>query len=72
VTASVIVAAMLVATGATITWGLLQHSSQLHTGPQSGWVLTTVIMVVTTARAAIALIGSRRSGQALTEQPATA
>jgi hypothetical protein len=72
VMASVVVAAMLVATGATITWGLLQHPSQLHTGLQSGWVLTTAIMAVTTARAVIALIGSRRAGQALNEQPATA
>jgi len=72
VAATVVVAAMLVATGATITWGLLLHGSQGHTVPQNGWLIVTVIMAVTTARAVIALIGSRWGGDALAEDPATA
>lgn len=72
VAATVVAAAMLVATGATITWGLLLHGSQVHTGPQSGWLTATVIMAVMTARAVIALIGTRRVGHALTGHPATA
>jgi hypothetical protein len=72
VAATVVTAAMLVATGATITWGLIVHASQPRLGDQGEWLTVTVIMAVTTARAVIALIRARRSGLAPAEQPAVA
>jgi len=70
--AAVVTSAMLVATGATITWGLLLRASQVHTAPQSGWLIATVIMAVATTRAALALIGARRAGRPLADRPAVA
>jgi len=70
--AAVVTAAMLVATGATITWGIVLRGSPLPGGPLSGWLLVTVIMAAATARAAIALIGARRADGTLAEHPATA
>ena len=58
--AAAIAAAMLVGTGATIVWGLAFRASQVHPGDAAGWLAVTAIMSVTTARAVIALIGSRR------------
>ncbi len=72
VMAAVVAAAMLVATGATIAWGIVLGNDALPGGPLSGWLLVTVIMAAATARAVIALIGARRSGGALAERPATA
>ncbi len=58
--AAAVAAAMLVGTGATIVWGLAFRASQVHPGDAAGWLVVTAIMSVTTARAVIALIGSRR------------
>jgi hypothetical protein len=59
--ATAIAAAMLVGTGATIVWGLAFRASQGHTASDSGWLIVTAIMAVTTARAVIALLGARRA-----------
>ena len=59
--AAAVTAAMLVGTGATIVWGLAFRSSQGHIAGASGWLIVTAIMAVTTARAAIALIGARQA-----------
>jgi hypothetical protein len=59
--AAAVTAAMVVATGATITWGVVERASQAHPGDASGWLIVTSIMAVTTARAVIALIGARRT-----------
>ena len=58
--AAAIAAAMLVGTGATIVWGLALRASQVHPGDAASWLAVTAVMSVTTARAVIALIGSRR------------
>jgi len=58
--AAAVTAAMLVGTGATITWGLAFRAAQGHT-PGDSWLIVTAILAVTTGRAAIALIGSRRA-----------
>ena len=58
--AAAITAAMLVGTGAVIVWGLGLRAGQVHPGDAAGWLVVTAIMSVATARAAIALIGSRR------------
>jgi hypothetical protein len=68
--ATVVATAMVVATGATIAWGLLVHASQPLLGDQGEWLTVTVIMAVTTVRAVLALVGTRRAGPALTEDPA--
>lgn len=68
--ATAITAAMLVGTGATIVWGLAFRASQAHPGDATGWLTVTAILAVTTARAVIALIGSRR--RAATAEPAVA
>jgi hypothetical protein len=60
VAAAAVTAAMVVATGATITWGVVERASQAHRGDVSGWLIVTAIMAVTTARAVIALISARR------------
>jgi len=60
VAATTVTSAMLVATGSTIVWGIASRSVQPHPGDASGWIAVTAIMAVTTGRAAIALIGSRR------------
>ena len=57
--AAAVTAAMLVATGATIVWGLAFRSSQGHVAGTSGWLIVMAIMAVATARAVIALIGAR-------------
>jgi hypothetical protein len=67
--AAAITAAMLVATGATITWGLVFRTSQPHPGDATGWLAVAAIMAVTTARAVIALIGTRRTAA---QEPAVA
>jgi len=59
--ATAIAAAMLVGTGATIVWGLAFRASQGHNASDSGWLIVTAIMAVTTARAVIALLGARRA-----------
>jgi hypothetical protein len=61
VAAAAVAAAMLVGTGATIVWGLAIRSAQGHPAGASGWLIVTAILAVTTARAVIALIGSRRA-----------
>ena len=58
--AAAVAAAMLVATGATITWGVEVRSS-IARGDASGWLIVTVIMAVTTARAVLALLSSRHT-----------
>lgn len=58
--AAAVTAAMVVATGATITWGVVERASQAHQGDASSWLIVTTIMAVTTARAVMALIGARR------------
>lgn len=60
VAAAAVTAAMVVATGATITWGVVERTGQAHRGDASGWLIVTAIMAVTTTRAVIALIGARR------------
>jgi hypothetical protein len=57
VAGTAVVAAMVVATGATIAWSLAFRSVQ---PAHSGALVITAIMAVTTARAVIALIGARR------------
>ena len=59
--ATAVAAAMLVGTGATIVWGLAFRASQGHGAGASGWLIVTAIMAVTTARAVIALLSSRRA-----------
>ena len=68
--AAAVSAAMLVGTGATIVWGLAIRSAQAHPGGAAGWLVVTAILAVTTARAVIALIGSRR--HTATAEPAVA
>jgi len=65
--AAAVVAAMAVATGATITWGIAFHTSLGQPGDLSGWLIVTAIMAVTTVRAGLALFGARR---AVAEPPA--
>jgi hypothetical protein len=60
--ATAIAAAMLVGTGATIVWGLAFRASQGHNAGDTGWLIVTAIMAVTTARAVIALLKTRRAG----------
>ncbi|HET9895328.1 MAG TPA: hypothetical protein VFQ44_10380 [Streptosporangiaceae bacterium] len=55
----IVTAAMVVATGATISWGLIERASQIHPGDAGGWLIVVTIMAVTTVRAVIALIGAR-------------
>lgn len=69
VAGAAVVAAMVVATGATITWGIVERASQVRQGDASGWLIVTAIMAVTTVRAVIALLGAR--GQT-TAKPALA
>jgi hypothetical protein len=70
IAAAAVTAAMLVATGATIAWGLLFRPSDAST-----WVTVTAILAVTTGRAAVALVGTRRrpaDQSAASAAPATA
>ncbi len=59
--AAAVVAAMVVATGATISWGVAFHTSLGQPGDQSGWLTVTAIMAVTTVRAGLALLKTRRA-----------
>ncbi len=61
VAGAVVTAAMAVATGATISWGLIERTSQAHPGDAAGWFIVVTIMAVTTGRAVLALIGTRRA-----------
>jgi hypothetical protein len=67
--AAAVTAAMLVGTGATITWGLAFRASEGHAAGASGWLVVIAIFAVATGRAVIALIGSRRAASA---EPAVA
>jgi hypothetical protein len=58
-TAAAVTAAMLVATGATITWGLIIRPDLTRGGDAGSWLITVVIMAVVTARAVIALVSAR-------------
>ena len=69
--AALVTAAMVVATGATIAWGIAAHASLPRTGSQAEWFVTVIVMAVTTGRALIALAGMRRQGRALAGEPAT-
>lgn len=64
--AAALTAAMLVGTGATIVWGLAFASAHGHSVAGSGWLIVTAIFAVTTGRAALALIGTRRAPAAET------
>lgn len=72
VTAVAVTAAMVVATGATIAWGLLLPTVSLHVVPAGGWLVVTVLMCVMTVRAIIGLIRLRQGGQPQTAQPLAA
>lgn len=64
---------MVIATGATLAWGLAIRAGWAPTHPGTdalGWLTVTAIMAVMTVRAAIALTWLRRPGQAA--PPATA
>jgi hypothetical protein len=63
VMAVVVTAAMVVAAGATIAWGLLLRTVQLHIVPASGWLAVSVIMCVMAARAILALIRLRQDAR---------
>ncbi len=67
--AAAVTAAMLVGTGATIVWGLAYRASQGGAVGAAGWLTVTAILAVTTGRAVIALVGSRRAASA---EPAVA
>jgi hypothetical protein len=60
--AAAVTAAMVVATGATITWSLVIRST--HPGNGNDSLIVTAIMAVTTARAVIALLSTRRAAAA--------
>ncbi len=60
VAAAVVTGSMVIATGATISWGLVERTSQVHPGDAAGWLIVVTIMAVTTVRAIRALIGTRR------------
>jgi MFS family permease len=53
--AAAVVAAMAVATGATIIWGIAVRTSVAHPGDATGWLVVTAVMAVTTGRAVLAL-----------------
>jgi MFS family permease len=67
--AAAVAAAMVVATAAAITWGVVERADQAHRADTSSWLIVTAIMVVTAARAVIALIGARKTP---VEKPAVA
>jgi MFS family permease len=58
--AAAVVAAMVVATGATIIWGIAVRTSLAHPGDATGWLVVTAVMAVTTGRAVLALLSTRR------------
>ena len=58
--AAAVVATMVVATGATIIWGIAVRATLAHPGDATGWIVVTAVMAVTTARALAALVRGRR------------
>lgn len=71
--AMAVTTAMVVATGATLAWGLAIRAgwAPTHHGTDAlGWLTVTAIMAVTTVRAVIALLGLRRPGRASPSSPA--
>jgi hypothetical protein len=71
VAAAAVTAAMVVATVATIVWGIVERLNEAHPGDASGWLIVTAVMAVTTARAIIALMRVR-SAPAPAEKPVVA
>jgi hypothetical protein len=69
--AAAVVAAMVVATGATITWSLVIREAMARTGGGADSLVITAIMAVTTVRAVLALISTRRAAPAA-DAPAVA
>jgi len=63
-------AAMVVATGATITWSLVIRTALARISGGADSLVITAIMAVTTVRAVIALISTRRAAPA--DEPAVA
>ncbi len=59
--AAAVTAAMLTGTGAVIVWGIAVRTAQPHPGDATGWLAVTAILAVSTVRAALALIGTRRA-----------
>jgi hypothetical protein len=59
--AAAVTAAMLTGTGAVIVWGVAYRTGTAHPGDATGWLTVTAILAVSTARAALALIGTRRA-----------
>jgi hypothetical protein len=73
VAAAAVTAAMVVATGATIVWGIVERLNEAHPGDASGWLIVTAVMAVTTTRAIIALLRVRSApASAAAEDPAIA
>ncbi|HEX9063947.1 MAG TPA: hypothetical protein VF843_02500 [Streptosporangiaceae bacterium] len=64
-----VTAAMLTGLGAVIVWGIAYRTATAHPGDATGWLAVTAILAASTARAAMALIGSRRAS---TPEPAAA
>ena len=56
IAAAAVTAAMVVATVATIVWGIVERLNEARPGDASGWLIVTAVMAVTTARAIIALL----------------
>ncbi|HET7015344.1 MAG TPA: hypothetical protein VFI65_15605 [Streptosporangiaceae bacterium] len=56
IAAAAVTAAMVVATGSTIAWGIVERFSEAHPGDESGWLIVVAVMAVTTVRAVIALL----------------
>ncbi|HEX9622755.1 MAG TPA: hypothetical protein VF979_00145, partial [Streptosporangiaceae bacterium] len=69
IAAAAVTAAMVVATGATIVWGIVERINHAQAGDASGWLIVTAVMAVTTFRAVRALLGVR---SAPAENPAVA
>ena len=69
IAAAAVTAAMVVATGSTIVWGIIERMGEANPGDASGWLIVMAVMAVTTVRAVIALLRIRR---APTESPAVA
>jgi len=73
IAAAAVTAAMVVATGATIAWGVVERINQAHPSDESGWLIVTAVMAVTTVRAVIALLRVRRApAEPKAETPAVA
>jgi len=58
IAAAAVTAAMVVATGSTIVWGIVERINHAQAGDASGWLIVTAVMAVTTVRAVIALLRS--------------